>query len=279
MANSEWRTAPLQAPLMARSAAKLRVSNHAARRPGPSFETPRCARLLRMRAERESKLMRLATPLWPRLLIARQRIIRAFPWREKIEFAEFLIETDGFVDHPFLLVVVAHFDEAGEREILAQRMAVKAVVGQQPPHVRMAGEDHAVKIVAFTLEPVGAGKHLDDRRHLGGLIGFGTQPDARVQRWRQKMIDHVEAPLAAGIIHCRHVDEADEAAAGIVAQEFYDIDDPVGLHPHREVVERDRMVGRCTGKRANNRLPQSVEPAVIHSEKTLAFDGSGAPDL
>src|SRR5712664_3680009 len=97
-------------------------------RPRPSFEIPRCARLLRMRVERGSQPMRLSTHLWPRLLIARQRIVRAFPGREKIEFAEFLIETDGFVEHPLLLVVVAHLDETGEREILAQRMAVKAVV-------------------------------------------------------------------------------------------------------------------------------------------------------
>src|SRR3981081_2083175 len=90
------------------------------------------------------------------LLVPRQnRIISAFPWREKIEVAEFLIETDGFVEHPLLLVVVAHLDEAGEREILAQRMAIEAVVGQQPPHVRMAGEDHAIEVVAFALEPVG----------------------------------------------------------------------------------------------------------------------------
>ena len=84
------------------------------------------------------------------------RIIGAFPRREEIELAEFLVEADGLVDHPLLLVVVAHLDEAGEREILAQRMAVEAVIGQQPPHVGMAGEDHAIEVVALALEPVGA---------------------------------------------------------------------------------------------------------------------------
>src|SRR6266403_3708869 len=148
---------------MVRSAAKLRVSNHAPRRPGPSVETPRCTRLLRMRTERETKLMRLSTHLWSRLLIARQRIVRAFPWREEIKIAEFLIETDGFVKHPLLLIVVAHLDEAGKREILAQRVTLKAVVGQQPPHVRMTDEDYPVKIVGLAFEPVCSWKHLDDR--------------------------------------------------------------------------------------------------------------------
>ena len=61
----------------------------------------------------------LASRLVGRFLIAWQRIIRPLPRREEIEFAEFLIEADGFVDHPLLLVVVAHLDKAGEREILA----------------------------------------------------------------------------------------------------------------------------------------------------------------
>src|SRR6202171_1770076 len=56
------------------------------------------------------------------LVPGQHRIIRPLPRREEIEFAEFLIEADGFVDHPLLLVVVAHLDKAGEREILAQRM-------------------------------------------------------------------------------------------------------------------------------------------------------------
>ena len=81
------------------------------------------------------------------------------------------------------------------------------------------------------------------------------------------MIDDVESLLAPGIIDRRHVDEADEAAAGIVAQEAHDIDDLAGLHRHRELIERNRMASRGTGKRANNRLPQGVEPAVVHSQK------------
>ncbi len=94
--------------------------------------------------------------------------------------------------------------------------------------------------------------------------GCGAQPDARVQRRRQQVIDHVEALLAAGIVHRGDIGEVDEAAAGIVAQEAHDIDDLVGVHRHRELIERDRMTGRRTRKRANNRLPQGVEPAVVH---------------
>src|SRR5258708_15671471 len=90
-----------------------------------------------------------------RLVIAGQhRIVRALPRREKIEFAEFLVEPDGFVEHPLLLVVVAHLDETGQRKILAQRMALEAIVGQEPGHVGIAGEDHAIRVVRLAVEPV-----------------------------------------------------------------------------------------------------------------------------
>src|SRR5438445_12667027 len=74
------------------------------------------------------------------LLIAGQGIISAFPRREEIEFAELLVETDRLVQHPLLLVVVAHLDKTGERKILAQRMALKTVIGEKAPHVGMAGK-------------------------------------------------------------------------------------------------------------------------------------------
>lgn len=54
-----------------------------------------------------------------RLLISRQHILRALPWREEIEIAEFLRQPHLFVDDALLLIVIAHFDKAGEREILA----------------------------------------------------------------------------------------------------------------------------------------------------------------
>ena len=102
----------------------------------------------------EGRLHAQASPSILGLLVAGQRhVARALPRREEIEIAEFLGEPHLVVDHALLLVVVAHLDEAGQREILAQRMALEAVVGEQPPHVGMAGEQHAVEIVGLALEP------------------------------------------------------------------------------------------------------------------------------
>ena len=49
------------------------------------------------------------------------------------------------------------------------------------------------------------------------------------------MIDHVEALLAVGIVDAADVDEADEAAFGIVAQEGQHADDLGGLGLQRQL--------------------------------------------
>ena len=145
-----------------------------------------------------------------RLLIARQHVVGAFPRRQEIEIAEFLHQLHRLVDDALLLVVVAHLDKAGEREILAQRMTVETVVGQDAAHVRMAGEQHAVQVEGFALEPVGAGKNADDRRHRRRLVGLDLDADAHVLGRRQQMIDDVEALLARRLVDRGDIDEADE---------------------------------------------------------------------
>ena len=50
----------------------------------------------------------------------------------------------------------------------------------------------------------------------------------------------------------------------IVAQDACDLDDLARIDIERELAERHRMAAGRAGKRANNRLPQGVELAVVH---------------
>src|SRR3954465_261590 len=116
-----------------------------------------CGPKLMVKLRRFCSVIRLSL----RLFVAGQRhVSSALPRRQEIEIAEFLGESHLVVDHALLLVVVAHLDEAGQREILAQRMALETVVGEDAPHVGMAGEQHAVEIVGLALEPQRAGEHF-----------------------------------------------------------------------------------------------------------------------
>src|SRR6266705_1935618 len=104
-----------------------------------------------------------AIPLFTRLLVARQDVTGAFPGREEIELPELLRQAHRLINDALLLVVVTDLDETGERKVLAQRVALESIIGQQPAHVRVAAERHTVEIVGLALEPVGAREDADDR--------------------------------------------------------------------------------------------------------------------
>ena len=52
------------------------------------------------------------------------------------------------VNHAFLLFVVTHFHIAGNREVFAERMSDKAVIGQDAAQVWMIVEHDAIHIEA-----------------------------------------------------------------------------------------------------------------------------------
>jgi hypothetical protein len=149
-----------------------------------------------------------------RLFIARQHVVGAFPRAQEIERAEFLHQLDRFVDHFLLLVVVAHFNKAGDGEVLAQRMTVKAIIGQDAAQVRVAGEQDAVQVEGFALEPVGGRKHVDRARHRRVFVGHHLHADAGVLVRAQQVVDHVETLLARRIVDAADVDEADKRQLG-----------------------------------------------------------------
>ena len=74
------------------------------------------------------------------LLVAGDGGIHALPGAQEIEAAVFLHQLHRLIDHALQLVVVAELDKAGEREVLAQRVTLEAVVGEDAPQVRVAGE-------------------------------------------------------------------------------------------------------------------------------------------
>jgi hypothetical protein len=65
------------------------------------------------------------------------------------------LDGHGLVDHALLLRVVAHFDIAGNREILAEGMADETVVGQDAAQIGMAFEMDAEQVEGLALVPVG----------------------------------------------------------------------------------------------------------------------------
>src|SRR3954452_1558375 len=203
------------------------------------------------------------------LLVPRQAVARTFPRREEIEIAEFLGEAHLLVHDALLLVVVADLHEPGERKILAQRMALEAVVGEQPAHVRMAGEDDTVEIVGLALEPVGAGKDADDGSDRRLLVDLELHPDAQVQLGREQMVDDVEAALAPGPVDRRDVEQAQELAALVVAQEGRELHNVARDRMNRQLAVRHRVARDRARQRAGDGLAKFVE-RFIHGVKSIS---------
>ena len=198
------------------------------------------------------------------LLIARQRIVGTLPWRDEIEIAEFLSEPYRRVGDALLLVVPAHLDKTGQREVLAQGMAFKAVVGEQPAQIRMALEHDAIEIIGLALEPVGARKDIDDGSDRTILIDLDLDANTPVPGRRQQMVDDVEAVRALRPVHRREIDKGKEGAARIIAQEC---DHPVDLGRlgrDRELAPDNGIAADRAGERAGNRLTEGVERVLRH---------------
>ena len=169
-------------------------------------------------------------------------------------YGDVRIVADGFID--------ASGDAAltWQAGLACQEQADGVIYGSQMMVIEGVDEAQAPTWDEMGLRIRERGEHYGLIRRDGFAAAFPGRGIAVVN------MNHVETPLAAGIVDRGDVREVDEATAGVVAQEFHDFNDLVGLHADRELPERERMAGRGTRKRANNRLPQGVEPAVIHSQ-------------
>src|SRR5476649_2867505 len=124
------------------------------------------------------------------LLVARQDALdAALPGTEEVEAAEFLREFHRLVDHALLDVIPAQLDEAGQREVLAQRMALEAVVGEDAAKIGMIGEPHAIEIVGLALEPWRGTPDRRGRRYGRRFVGRNLDPHPLVLDEAQQIVD------------------------------------------------------------------------------------------
>src|SRR5690606_16895786 len=120
----------------------------------PAAPRPGCWRSLRWTGPRgHAERRSLRVPRAPcNLLVDRGGIARIVADHARHGDAR-LDRGDRLVDHALLLRVVADLDVADQREVLAERMADEAVVGQDPAQVRVAPEDDAEQVERLALEP------------------------------------------------------------------------------------------------------------------------------
>lgn len=145
--------------------------------------------------------------------------------------------------NPFLLLIVSDLRVSRQRKVLAQRVAVEAIIGQNTPQIRVVDKEDAEQIVHFALVPVGAIVQARDRGHRSSLVGVRLDADARVVADREHVVNNLEALVASGVVDGGDVGNAGELGGRMVlkkAEGGYDaggrnIDGEFVL-PHRELL-------------------------------------------
>ena len=158
-----------------------------------------------------------------------------------------------------MLLAVAQLDIAGQREILAERVSLKAVVGEDAAQVGVAVENDAKAVPHLALEPTGDGVQARQRRHRQHVVGVELDPDAPVLGQRQQVVIDVEAADPLGIIGSAKVHQLVEGELGIVAQPGDHIDDRVADNEYRDLTA---MLGHAEDSRAEQRLDARANAVV-----------------
>ena len=91
-----------------------------------------------------------------------------------------------------MLFGIAQLDEARQREVLALRMPLKTIVGQDAAQVRIAFEQHAVHVEHFALQPASDRPDACDGRDRHVLIRAHMHANAVVLGQRQQAVNHLE---------------------------------------------------------------------------------------
>ena len=93
----------------------------------------------------------------------------------------------------------------------------------------MAGEQDAIHVEGFALEPIGGGVNRNNGGYRRHLLGLDLDADAPVLRDRQQMIDHIEPARTVRVVDPANVDENRERTFGVIAQIGQHADDIVGF--------------------------------------------------
>ena len=112
--------------------------------------------------------------------------------------------------------------------VLAQRMPLEGLVGEQAPQVRMPVEAEAEHVVGLALEPV---EPLPEPGHRGEhdvvLAHRHLQPQARAALDRVEVVDRLEALLAVGKVDAAEVEHHVELRLRVLLQLAGDVEEDV----------------------------------------------------
>lgn len=153
-----------------------------------------------------------------------------------VEVSEGLCKFEWFMHDPLLLVVPSDFFVPSQREVFAQRVSLKSVVGQEAAQVRVSTEEYAVQIVRFALVPVCA---LVDLRNRGDGCRFRCvrlDSDTGVVSDGEQVVDYLEPVVPGRVIYATDIHDGFELCGGVILKECHDWDDGTRGNVYRQFI-------------------------------------------
>lgn len=139
----------------------------------------------------------------------------------------------------------------GEREILAHRVTLEPIVGEDAPQIGVPAKVDAVHVPHFALVPVRSVVDTDGRGNRGDLVGIGLDPNPRLMCHGQQVVHdlmssalplaprcrtHLEAHGPRGEVYRGDIHDLLVLALGVVSEKGEDGDDCLGRDADRELV-------------------------------------------
>ena len=205
-------------------------------------------------------------------LVAGQRY-DTLPRGFKVEAPVFLAEPHRLVDDALLILVVANLDKASQREILAQRMTLKPVIGQDTAQIGLPGKHDPEQVVALALPPRRRSPQAMHRRHRCRLVGHHNDSNPVVSADREQVVDHVEPKFATWKVHAAQIHHLLACETRIVAQHRHQRQQtiPLGMHDQLASIDGGRLHPRQGSRDLNRKraYPCSLRRTLSHAELSL----------
>ena len=187
--------------------------------------------------------------------------IQGLPRHQEIERAEILRERNRLIDHALLRLGIAQLHMARQREVLAERIALETIVGEDATQVRIAAERDTVHVEHLAFEPASDGPQAGDARDRRRFVGRHLDLDAAVLGQREQAVIDVEPLGTFGIIDARNLHQLLIFEAWRIAESAAHLDDALAAHRQHKFAHMLYGIEQSVAER----LPGSVDNAFIRS--------------
>lgn len=142
--------------------------------------------------------------------------------------------------NPLLLLIVSDLSVSSQREVLSQRMPIKAVVGHNSSKIWVTNKEDAEHIINLPLVPVRPVIKICNAGDRGCLVCVSLDSNSGVVADAQKVVNNFKSLVSSGEIDSGNIGYLGELSSGIIC--YYQL-----LIPWQKINETVHLRNEKTG--------------------------------